>query len=212
MEYLALLAVAALILISPDPSPSLVKSSERSHRYSCERVSTQVVQQTRPGAVRPDKPRGDYVERDAVICTERLVRPGLRKSRDEAVLGNLDERAARLAATAHGSRPDLHDRTWLVEVFYPNIQVSSKLSFATKNALMHQGLGVSDRLMGLAAGDVDVLTRMSPYEAYPAACTRYEQTGSLGEGDVLLAVVSLDPRETQLHAGLCDGGQWSWLP
>ena len=29
--------------------------------------------------------------------------------------------------------------------------------------------------------------------------------------DVLLAVVHLDPRETQVHAALCVDGGWSWL-
>ena len=76
---------------------------------------------------------------------------------------------------------------------------------------MAQGASVSDRVPTLAAGDIDVITRMSAEDAYPAACQRYYSLGSLKEDDVLLAVVRLDSRETALHAGLCDRGQWRWL-
>ena len=33
----------------------------------------------------------------------------------------------------------------------------------------------------------------------------------LGAGDALLAGLLRDPRETALHAGVCAGGQWTWL-
>jgi len=174
-------------------------------------VTAEAGKQRRPGQIVTSSPRGDYIERSAVICTERLMRPGLRPVRDEAILSSLDTRSAEIAITAKSLRPDLQARTWLVEVYYPSAQVASKVSFATKNALMRQGLIVSDRAPTLAAGDVDVLTRMPPDEAYPMACHRYSATGSLREGDALLAVVSLDPRETILHAGLCTRGQWTWL-
>jgi hypothetical protein len=52
---------------------------------------------------------------------------------------------------------------------------------------------------------------MPPSEAYPTACRRYTDNGSLGAADVLLAVVLLDRQETALHAGLCAAGSWTWL-
>ena len=82
---------------------------------------------------------------------------------------------------------------------------------AVKNALMGAGVAVSDRTPLLAAGDVDVLTRLPPLEAYPAACARYAAGGSLRPTDVLLGVMQLDPRETTVHAGACVDGSWLWL-
>ena len=144
-------------------------------------------------------------------CRERLLRDGLRSDRDEAILRTLESSAAMLAGAAHGLRPDLAGRTWHVEAFYPSPQVSSKISFATKNALSERGLQVSDRTPMLAVDDIDVILHLPPSEAYPVACRRYQQRGSLDEGDALLAVLIRDLRETELHAGLCVDGQWAWL-
>ena len=103
------------------------------------------------------------------------------------------------------------DRVWLVEANVPTAPLGTKIAFATKAALMRQGLAVSDRTVTLGAGDVDVLTRLPPLAAYPAACRRYADGGSLRPGDALLFVMVLDPRETMLHAGLCIDGGWTWL-
>lgn len=210
MQIYVALAVALVLALRPDPTPGLLHSREEARRYACERVTPEELQRTHPGRLRPPRPRGDYTEHDAVVCTERLLRPGLRDPGDEAVLSSLDARAAEIASLAAALRPDLRARTWLVEVFHPDPQVSAKVAFAAKNALMAEGLAASDRRVALAVGDVDVLTRMEPFRAYPTACARYAQ-GSLGAGDALLAVIQLDPRETALHAGVCDRGTWSWL-
>ena len=139
------------------------------------------------------------------------MRQGLRIERDEAVLSTLQKSTTDLVAAA-ATRPDLAGKTWLVESFYPSGAVSDKLSFATKNALVLRGFRVSDRTPTLSAGDIGVITRMPAFDAYPLACKRYLDTGTLGEDDALLAVVMLDVRETTLHAGICFGGTWSWLP
>ena len=157
-------------------------------------------------------PRGDYVQRDAVVCRERLMRPGLRSAQDEAVLADLDATAKELAASVQSLRPDLAGHTWLVESYYPDNPISEKISFAAKNALIAEGLRVSDRTPLLGAGDVDVLTRMEPDAATPAACARYAANGSVGEGDALLVILARDTRSTVLQAGLCTAEGWSWLP
>lgn len=211
MEILGVLLAAFLLTARPDPTPGLIVSPEQARRYDCERVTPESTQLTHPGQVLPTPSRGDMVERSAIVCRERLVRPGLRDPRDEAVLSDLEARVTELAGTARALRPDLSDRTWLVEVAWPSAQVSAKIDFAAKNALLATGASVSDRGVTLAVGDVGVLSRMAPTDAWPAACTRYAGTGSLREGDALLALVSVDPRDTALHAGLCDRGVWSWL-
>jgi hypothetical protein len=183
----------------------------RSRDLECEHMDVQTAVRDRPGLVAPPKPRGDYVERAVLVCAERWMRPGVRPPRDEAVLETLGATATEIALVAATERPDLRGATWLVEVFYPSGQVASKIAFATKDALVSRELTVSDRTPTLGVGDVGVLTRLDPDRAYPAACRRYADTGALREGDALLAVVHLDPRETRLHAGLCVAGEWTWL-
>jgi hypothetical protein len=198
-------------LVTPDPAPGLFRSRERARSFECERMEADAAMRRYPGEVRPARPRGEYMERSALVCTQRLMRPGLRDDRDEAILSSLDPLVTELTGAAGDLHREVAGRTWLVEVYYPSAPVSAKLAFATKNALVGKGLSVSDRTPVLSAGDVDVLTRMAPEEAYPAACRRYADNGSLGADDVLLAVVSRDPRETTLHAGLCTDGRWAWL-
>ncbi|MES2639486.1 MAG: hypothetical protein V4850_08370 [Myxococcota bacterium] len=208
LVILGLLILPALV--HPDPAPGLDMSRARSRRLECERMSAEVASRRYPGDVQPARPRGEYVERSALVCAERLMRPGLRAKRDEAILSTLEPLVTELTA-AGDLHPELAGRTWLVEAHYPSQPVAAKLSFATKNALVGKGLRVSDRTPTLSAGDLDVITRMPPEQAYTAACRRYWDNGSLGANDTLLAVVSRDPRETILHAGLCTDGQWSWL-
>ena len=183
---------------------------EKQDRLECERLSHAEANARHPGVLPPEKPRGDYLDRTLLLCRERIAPPELRHPRDESVLFELGEQASTLAEAATSAAPD-GDHVWLVEANYPNAQVVPKLTFATKVALMRRGVTVSDRLVALGADDVDVITRMEPMQAYPAACHRYAESGSLRQGDVLLTLMVLDPRETSLHAGLCTDGRWTWL-
>lgn len=212
LEIVILAAVALVPFVVPtDPAPGWRRTKEESRNLECERVSNEIGTRRYPGQIVAAPPRGEDNERTVVVCNERLTRHGLRPERDEAILSTLDASATDLASAAGSMRPDLRDRTWLVEAYYPNAPVAAKISFAAKNALMRGGLSVSDRTPTLAVGDITVLTRMTPDEAFPAACQRLHATGNLGEGDALLAIVSRDPRETILHAGLCTDGAWTWL-
>jgi hypothetical protein len=100
----------------------------------------------------------------------------------------------------------------MVEVHYPHGEVAHKIGFATKHALVEQGLEVSDRQPLLGASDLAVITRMPLPEALPTACRRYHDSGALGPDDALLSVVHLDRRSTTLQTGLCVDGHWAWLP
>lgn len=207
-----LIALGLVAATAPqDPAPSLVRSKTDSRQLECERLDVQTGSEERPGQIAPTKPRGEFQDRSAVLCQERFVRSGLRKAQDEAVLRELEGTASSLAGAAVAEHPELDGRTWLVEVHYGHGDVAHKVDFATKNALVAQGVPVSDRMPRLGAGDVEVLTRLEPLEAYPAACRRYADNGSLGSADALLAVVSLDRRSAELHAGTCVDGAWSWL-
>lgn len=212
MGVYILIALGLVAVTAPkDPAPSLVRSKTASRQLECTRLDAQTGSEERPGQIAPTKPRGEFQDRGAVVCQERLVRRGVRAPQDEAVLRDLDATTRALAASAVGEHPELAGRTWLVEVHYADGSVAHKVDFGTKNALLAQGVAVSDRTPRLGAGDVEVLTRLEPMAAYPAACQRYAANGSLGPDDALLAVISLDARSAELHTGLCVDGGWSWL-
>ena len=193
------------------PTPGMTRSKTWTRTLECERISVDEANRTYPGQIMEPAPRGDYVERTMLACRQHLMRPGLRDPRDEAILRTLESTAAEMALAARAERPDLHDATWIVQTYYPNPMVSAKLSFATKINLMQQGLRVSDRDPVLGATDVQTITRMHPDEAYPHACARYFETGTVRSEDALLAVMIRDPLETIMHAGVCTQGEWSWL-
>lgn len=213
MIWYIIAGVGMLALVSQgDPAAGVLNERSDARALVCERITVDEAERRRPGAVREASPRGDWFERSVMICTGRVLDPELRAPQDEALLQSMDERAKGLAQSAESLRPDLGERTWLVEANTANPEVAAKLTFATKNALMAQGVAVSDRSPTLSFRDIDVLSRMPPEEAYPAACVRYVANGSLHEGDALLMVMSLDARATSLHGGLCSDGAWTWLP
>ncbi len=206
------LALALLpVLLRPDPSPGLTTSRTRSRSFDCETVGASDAHRRYPDQIAPPPPRRADVEHLTVVCRERWMRPGLRVARDEAVLSTLSAQAAELTAPLEALPTALRARNWLVDAHVPSAPVAGKVRFAVQDALASRGLQVSDRTPILTAGDVDVITRMPPDAAFPAACQRYEGNHSLGPGDALLAVVLRDPRETLLHAGICVDGRWTWL-
>lgn len=204
------LVTLAGCIATMDPAPGLARSKTWTRNLECERLTAREGHGQYPGVIAEPDPRTELFERAALVCRERFARLGLRTPREEAVLSELEGSASAIGAAA-ALWPELAGRTWLVEVFDPSTAVAGKIGFATKNALLRGGMRVSDRTPVLSAGDVDVLLRMPPDEAYPAACHRWADNGSLGAADVLLAVVVRDPRETFLHAGLCVSGGWTWL-
>ncbi len=207
--------VIALLLVPfvfrADPVPGFVYDRDTIRNLDCERIGGQQGAARYPGVIPAARPRGDFLEREVVICKEKLMRPGLRDAPNEAVLSTLQAQVTELAAAAHSTRPDLSERRWLVEAHHMEVQVASKIDFAAQNALAQQGLRVSDRNPTLGLDDIDVIIRLEPLQAHELACRRYAETGSLGPEEALLAVMILDPRETILHAGLCADGGWQWL-
>lgn len=211
MEVISLVTVSFLPWFRPDPAPGLRRGRTSARSLVCETASIEEARELYPGQFPRVRGRGDAFNRRAEICRARLLRPGLRNNRDEAILEALDVRTQELATAAASLRPELAEHTWMVEAYYPSAPVSTKIAFATKNALMGQGLSVSDRTPLLGADDVNILSLMHPREAYPMACKRYHDTGGLQDGDALLAILTRDRRETNLHAGVCHDGRWMWL-
>jgi hypothetical protein len=203
--------VPPLVEMAQDPSPGITLSKAESRRLECERTTLEHAGKLFSGEVAKARPRGEFIERSAMICAETIMQPHQRAPLDHAILNNLENTIDAIATLAHTRYTQHHKKLWHVESFYPNPQVASKLAFALKNALVTRGLKVSDQTPTLAFGDIDVLSRLPPDESYPLACQRYLAAESLSNDDVLISLVLRDRRETILHAGLCANGQWQWI-
>jgi len=209
--YLLLFYMPNIVETARDPMTGYLTPDVSLRNLDCEPISTEGARRLAPGRVSEPAARGDFLNRRAVICRERLMPMGVRRPQDDALLSNLRGLAADMAGAVAEAAPTARDRTWLVEVFHPDAALSYKISFAVKNALMARGVRVTDRAPSLAAGDVEVLGLTPQNKAYPLACARYVAGGALGPDDALLAVVLRDPRETIMHAGVCVDGRWRWV-
>jgi len=193
------------------PAPGVFRSKDKARAYHCERAQHEAPSHRTTARVEPPPARGEFRKADLIVCTQPVLPERLRAPEDEVLLRTLDDRTRQIAAAAHALRPELQARTWLVEAHDGSTAVSAKLRFATQNALMEHGLAVSDRTPVLGYGDMQVVTRMGPAAAHPAACSRYSDNGSLLENDVLLVILRPDARATTLAAGVCEQGRWTWL-
>lgn len=213
METLLILLLMPLPLLADrvaDPAPGLWHGRQEVRELECTRMTQAQAHELYPVQVPEPAPRtGNLSELDALVCTRRILRQGERPARDEVILSSLRQSVGEITdvAGAVGSS----DTTWHVDAFYPEPRVASKISVAARTALAERGYRVSDRVPLLAAGDLSVLRELSPKDAYPLACARYFAEQSLGEKDAFLGIMIVDERETQLHAGVCRGGQWRWL-
>ena len=191
------------------PLPGLFTPRSALRGVDCVELTVDAAAQRYPGQVQPARPRGDYVERAVLACSEPLV-PG-REARVEAVLRRLDTEVGAIAAAAVALRPELAGRTWLVEPHDADAQLAAKMRFAGQVALVARGRAVSDRTPALAFDDVAVLGPLPDHLAWPGACARYAANGSVGPGDAVLVLASRDPRETIVHGGVCADGVFQWV-
>jgi hypothetical protein len=212
-RHLAPPCLLATVLVTSgcagDPA-SLWLSRKETRSFECHRVSQAQAHELRPGVVPERSPRaGTFEVTDALVCERRYLEPGERPARDEAILSSLRSSAQEIAQLAAATAPE--GTTWLVDAFYPEPTVAAKISVAVKTELAERRHRVSDEVPVLAAGDIAVLRRLRPSEAYPLACARYFAEHSLAESQRFLGLMIVDARETQLHAGLCSQGEWRWL-
>ena len=212
METLLIFALIQLAVSSGrpyDPAPGIWHGKSESRNLDCSRMSQQRAHELHPGEIPALPARLANQESEALVCTRRIMRNGERPERDEIILASLRESVGELAEAA--SALGQGGLTWHVDAFYPQPEVAAKISVAARTELAEQGRRVSDKVPVLAAGDIVVLGRMAPKDAYPLACKRYFAQRALGENDAFLGIMLIDERETQLHAGLCLKGEWRWL-
>jgi hypothetical protein len=207
---MAMAAAIGLAGCINDPAPGLFQSKANARALECVQVDQAEAHALHPNQVSEPSPRASNLQNnDALLCSPRMMRQDERPARDELILSSLRSEVGEIDAIAASlSSPDL---TWHVDAYYPQPEVASKIAIAAKTDLAERGQRVSDRPPLLAAGDVSVLHDLSPRKAYPLACARYFAEGGLTDKDGLLALMIVDPREGQLHAGVCLRGTWRWL-
>ncbi len=193
-----------------DPSPGLSHTRREARNFECQRLGQEEAHDRYPGDIPPVPPRQmAQAMTEALVCEPRFISIDDRAPRDEAILSTLRRDVGALTELASTLTPGA--LVWHVDAFYPEQAVASKISIAAKTELFERGRAVSDRVPTLAAGDISVLSRLPPNQAYATACTRYFAEHVLGEHDVFLGLMVVDPRETQLHAGVCQAGKWRWV-
>jgi hypothetical protein len=193
-----------------DPASGQFLGRQEARSLDCRHVTQAEAHALAPTRV-PEPPArgGPLSETDALVCTRRFLREGARPARDEAVLSGLRGTVGEIAQVAGALGGE--GTTWHVDAFYPEPRVAAKVAGAARTQLAEAGRRVSERVPLLAAGDLSVLADLPPERAYPLACARFFAEGSLSPGQAFLGLVLLDPRETQLHAGVCLDGAWRWL-
>lgn len=203
-----LIAVSA-IGAAPLPWPGLAQV--RARDLDCERLDIDAAVRRYPGLVAAPHPKGELRATDVLRCEQRLLRAGLRPTGIEALLSTLQDRVADAARGARSEAPELTQRTWLVSAHLGSPAVGAKVRFAAQNALMAEGLAVSDRAPMWSAGDVRALSDLPGDQVMAAACARMHALEQLGPDEALLGLTQVSSRETGLHAGVCADGTWRWL-
>lgn len=197
-----------------DPLPGIFHSKEEARNMDCRRLTQAQAHELYPGDI--PEPSGRTIAgttTGVLACQRRFIRLGERPARDEVILTSLRDTVGDIVQGAI-AQPELKDVpvvTWHVDAFYPSIEVAAKIAVAARTELAERGHRVSDRVPVLAAGDIAVLSRLTPQESYPIACKRYFAEGVLKDGDAFLGLMIVDPHETQLHGGVCVRGTWSWF-
>jgi hypothetical protein len=202
-----------LLLLMPGCAidPLYFKSRAERRNLDCYRLSQVDAAARFPGQVPP--PPGKQIagdNTDVLTCSTRYVQTDERPPRDEAILSTLTAQVTGLTETASA----LVDpgTLWHVDAFYPSLPVAQKIAVAARTLLAERGLPVSDRVPTLAAGDVAVLATLPQSDVYRIACARSYSTSVMGDGDVFLGLMIVDAKETILHGGICQRGEWRWLP
>lgn len=207
-----LLLFVPFLASAADPMPGLFTSKEDARNMDCRRLSQADAHELYPDRI-PEPPTRTIAgtTRDVLACKRRFIRLGERPARDELILTSLRETTSDIARAAVAQDPAAASLTWHVDAFYPSMEVAAKIAVAARTELAERGARVSDRVPLLAAGDIALLWRLPPEESYAIACKRYFAEGSLKETDAFLGLMIVDPRETQLHGGVCLRGEWTWI-
>ena len=103
--FLGLLTLPSILTLANDPAPGLMTTVEESRRLTCERASLEAAREANPGLLEEPRPRGEFLERSAVLCSESVI--GDRNPRDAAILADLSSTTSELGRVI---QPSSHRR------------------------------------------------------------------------------------------------------
>ena len=193
-----------------DPGLGIIREPKETRRHECTPLDLNTARKIRPEAFGKNYPRGDFLNREAFLCQEQIVEPGLRSPQTEQLITHLSSLTTTLAAKIQAAHPNV--QRWMVEVHSDEPVVGHKVDFATKVALSELGLQVSDHVPNLRPTDLGVIGRLSHSQAHDVSCRRLIDDFQIDRGDALIRILVVDPRQTNLIYGVCTQAGWSCVP
>jgi len=209
LAFLLVTPLPALVSRADDPAPGIWQTRSDARGLECRTLDQETAHGLYPARVPDLAARRRSDPSSVLVCTRRILGDQERPPRDEAILSDLTRTVEALTQAAALRVPK--GITWEVDAFYPSPQVGAKIAVAARTELVEHGHSVSDRVPVLAPGDLSVIHALPAEQAYPLACARYFAEHALTDQEAFLGLMILDPRETQLHAGICTQGQWRWI-
>jgi len=187
-----------------DPSPGFLMSKRESGRYECGPASREALDRDRPGALREVGPRGSYMEIEDFRCRTPVFAAGERDARIDAQLDGLTPQVAQIVTAAEGLAPGA--TRWAALTQHDDHAVAQKIRFALEVELRSREKRVESELPEIPAASLVALSQLPPQQGYKDLCTRLP-----AEGKAWLVALSVDRKETLLHAGVCFENAWTWL-
>ncbi|MCP4500563.1 MAG: hypothetical protein GY822_11440 [Deltaproteobacteria bacterium] len=196
--------------LADDPVHEAWQGRQAARQFECERMSQARAHEKFPGRIPATSARGTALfQIDALVCERRVIPDGTRTPRDELILGNFNDEIGELSGLA--AKVGDKNTRWIVDAYYPDSAMVQKIAGATRVSLAERGLFVSDQPPIFTGGDVEVFRTLPVRYAIPLACKRLFDTHSLDDNTAFLAIALLHEKESQLHAGICQHGKFTWL-
>ena len=205
------LLVPYLIGILADPGPGLFRSLRDTRSLECHYMSQDEAAEKKPETVANTGGKSLYFEDQYIYCAQNVFLPGERIPRDEMILSQLSQTTRNAAALAIDKFPET--KMWLVQTQYAdNLNLAQKFDFAAKIELKNRGAGVSDRIPLLSASDILTTLSQNFFESSGMICEKWKVSPEYFQTKpAILTLFTLSDKETQMHAGVCAEGSWTWL-
>jgi hypothetical protein len=198
-----------------DPIHASWKGRDELRSMECERLTHPEAFERFPGQLPAPGARSRViVEVDALACSHKWIEPGSRNARDELILEDLSQEMSEIVGLAQ-QQADA-GTAWFVDAYYPDPVMVRKIATAARMSFAERGISVYDQAPLMSAGDVEVLRTLQMRDSIPHACRRMFQRGELEdqtntEKRAFLAIALVHEKESQLHAGVCQQGEFRWL-
>lgn len=202
-------AIPLLFETFQDPGPGLLTPITSARGRDCRSITREEGTRIRADAVAEASDKSSYFEENFTHCRSPVFSQGERPKRQEAILAHLSESVTYAVTKAQDAFPKM--QTWYTEAHADDTSLARKANFALKVELRSRGSNVSDAILSLPASELVAAQSIHRLNLPEDICQRMTRTKLLPNDSALLLLASLDENETQLHAGVCQGGIWRWL-